>query len=295
MTEIRLTPLTDSLGVEVHNVDVSADPDAEIMRALALAYVQHKVLLIRGQQPSLAAYTRFARSWGRPRDDAFTDFNVGGFPDLSTVGNTGGLLEQEAHRNGSCFWHTDCATEEKADATTMLYCVNAPADGGETHIADMQQAYDDLDDSTRERIDSLYAWHSYPGTQPSIDGREPSEYPLTQYDEDTLCNLPQGKRRPLVWRHTFTGRKGLYSPAGSITAIDGLAQPEATQLVRTLKRHAVEERYCYRHKYRPGDILLWDNTATLHFASPVGPAVNDATKRLLYRIVPVGLPAALEA
>ena len=122
------------------------------MRELGLACVEHKVLLLRGQNPTLEAYARFAHEWGEPRNDAFiendayTDLNVPGFPGfpgfpgLARVGNTGGLLEEEMHRNGSCFWHTDCTSEKDLDATTMLYCVHAPASGGETHIADMQSA-----------------------------------------------------------------------------------------------------------------------------------------------------------
>ena len=293
MSNLCFSSLNATFGVEVHGVDVSKSLDAKVMHRLALAYVEHKVLLLRGQKLTLEAYTRFARDWGEPRNDAFTDFNVPGFPDLSRVGNVGGLLEREMHRNGSCFWHTDCAAEENVDATTMLYCVHAPAKGGETHLADMQGAYDALDAATQARIDGLTARHSYPGTQPNIDGRENWEYPLALYEEETVRELPQGKVRPLVRHHSFTDRKGLYSPAGSIMAIDGLEPNEASRLVHTLKLHAVDERFCYRHKYLPGDILLWDNSATLHFASPVGEATTEADKRLLYRIVPVGLPKAL--
>ena len=239
MSNIRFSPLTDTIGVEAHGVDIFTTPNADVMVQLAQACVEHKVLLLREQSPSLEAYARFAREWGEPRNDAFTDFNVPGFPDLSRVGNMGGLLEEEVHRNGSCFWHTDCAAEENADATTMLYCVHAPVSGGETHIADMQSAYETLDETTRARIETLSARHSYPGTQPNIDGREEWEYPLAPYADNTIHDLPQGKVRPLVRRHSFTGRKGLYSPAGSIMAIEGMPQTEAGRLARQLKLHAV--------------------------------------------------------
>jgi alpha-ketoglutarate-dependent taurine dioxygenase len=293
MPEIYFTPLNESFGVEVHGVDVAKQPSARVMHKLALAYVEHRVLLLRNQSPTLESYTNFAHAWGKPRNDGFTDLNVPGFHDLSRVGNTGGLLEEEMHRNGSCFWHTDCAAENDANATTMLYCLHAPLSGGETLVADLQGAYDTLDQPTRDKVESLAAHHSYPGTQQNIDGREDWEFPFTDYDTESISALPKSKLRPLVRRHSATGRKGLYSPAGSIMSIDGMDLDEASALARRLKLHAVAQANCYRHSYRPGDILLWDNSATLHFATPVGPANGEANRRLLYRIVPVGLPTAL--
>lgn len=293
MSSIRFSPLTETFGVEARGVDLSTIPDTEVMRELGLACVEHKVLLLRRQNPTLEAYKRFAHDWGEPRNDAFTDLNVPGFPDLSRVGNTGGLLEEEVHRNGSCFWHTDCSAEKNLDATTILYCVHVPASGGETHIADMQSAYEALDESVQARIETLSARHSYAGTQPNIDGREAWEFPLATYADTSISNLPQGKVRPLVRRHSFTGRKGLYAPAGSIIAIDGMTQAEAGRLARQPKLHAVADEFCYHHKYQPGDVLMWDNSATSHFATPVRPAVSETDKRLLYRIVRMGLPKAL--
>ena len=72
-----------------------------------------------------------------------------------------------------------------------------------------------------------------------------------------------------------------------------MSSDAAHELTRTLKLHAVDEMFCYRHKYLRGDVLMWDNTATMHFAAPVGPANGEHNRRLLYRIVPVGLPKAL--
>ena len=104
---------------------------------------------------------------------------------------------------------------------------------------------------------------------------------------------PPGETSGLFRAHSVTGRKGLYSPAGSIVAIDGLETAAAHRLVRRLKLHAINEGFCYRHRYRPGDILMWDNSATLHYATPIGRPTTNDQHRLLYRIVPLGLPRAL--
>lgn len=293
MAQVRLTPLAGPFGVEAHGVDVAEGVDAHTLRTLAQALVEHKLVLIRDQTPTPQAYRAFGLGWGPLRVDGFSETKLEGFDDMSRVGNTGGVLEQEAYRTGASFWHTDCAAEPDPNATTMLYCVHAPRSGGETRIADMQAAYDALDEETRRRIDPLTSRHVYSGTHPLLGGLEEWEHELSPVTEETRSRIPHSAPRPLVWRHSVTGRKGLYAPAGSMISIDGMADDEAHALVRRLKLHAIEDRFCYRHRYRPGDILMWDNTSTIHAASDVGPALTQADRRLLYRVVPLGLPRPL--
>mgnify|MGYP005634099475 CR=1 FL=1 len=293
MSDRRFAPLPAPFGVEGHGLDVAKGVDADDLLALAQALVEHKLVLLRGQTPTPEAYRAFAASWGPPRVDGFAESNLAGFDDIGRVGNTGGVLEQEAYRRGAGFWHTDCAAEPEPNAITMLYCILAPRSGGETVVADLQAAYEALDDETRQRINPLMTRHVYSGTQPLLGGREDWEHELQPVSEETRARIPQGSRRPLVWRHAITGRKGLYAPAGSMVSIDGMTDGEAHVLMRRLKLHAIEERFCYRHKYRPGDILIWDNTTTTHCAGEVGPAVTEADQRLLYRICPLGLPLPL--
>ena len=293
MPSIELTPLPGRFGVEALGVDVASRVDPERLRELAQAFVENKVLLLRNQSLTPEAYARFARQWGTPRVDEFTDRNVPGFDYMATIGNVGEFNEQEAYRNGASFWHTDCAAEADPNATTMLYCVHAPAEGGETVIADMQAAYGALDASTREEIDGLMAYHAYSGTRAIVGGREEWEHSLQPVTEETRSRLPAPVARPVAREHSVTGRRGLYSPAGSMIAIEGLEPDAADALMRRLKLHAIDDAFCYKHRYRPGDLLMWDNTATMHFAMPMGTAISPDDRRLLYRIVPLGLPVAL--
>ena len=293
MSNFSLVPLPGPFGVEVRGIDVAVGVEPEGFQELALALIEHKVLLLRDQHPSPEAYAVFGRAWGPTRIDGFTEMNVPGFDDVSKVGNTGRLLEQDAYRNGASFWHTDCAAEPDPNATTMLYCLHAPAEGGETIIADMQSAYDALDEPTKNEIDGLMAHHCYSGTREVLGGRESWEHKIVPVTEETEGQIPSDAIRPLVRAHSVTGRKGLYSPAGSIVAIDGLDSLAADALMRRLKLHAIDNTFCYRHHYRAGDILMWDNTVTMHFATPIERAASEDDRRLLYRIVPLGLPRAL--
>ena len=295
LSRFSIRPLSDNFGVEITGVNLASDVDAPTLEAIAEAYLEHKVVLFRDQNLSAQRYVQFAFSWGEPRNDAFSELQVSTFKDLSMVGNTGDLLEQTHYRNGSCYWHTDCAAEPDPNATTMLYCLHAPSVGGETVVADMQQAYDALDAPTKKEIDGLIARHAYSGTCDTLDGREAWEIPFPEVPvkEVTVQRLPSHKRHPLVRRHSVSDRSSLYAPAGSIVAVEGLAEQRAHELVRRLKLHAVQSQFVYSHRYQPGDLLMWDNSATLHRAGPVGVPGKDDERRLLYRIVPTGIPKPL--
>ena len=298
LPELSLTPLPGPFGAEVRGVDLARGVGADTLRALAVAFVEHKVLLFRGQDLSPEAYAAFARAWGTPRVDGFAERNVPGFDYMSTVGNVGGVNgvnAQAAYRNGASFWHTDCAAEADPDATTMLYCLEAPAQGGETLIADMEAAYEALDETTRREIDPLVAIHRYSGTGEIVGGREEWEHPLQPVTKETAERLPPPARRPVARRHSVTGRKGLYSPAGSMVAIEGMDPEPAHRLMRRLKLHAIGDEFRYAHRYRRGDLLMWDNTATLHCARPIGAPTGSHDRRHLYRIVPLGLPRPLSS
>ncbi|MFP6744117.1 MAG: TauD/TfdA family dioxygenase [Alphaproteobacteria bacterium] len=294
-TSLTLIPLPGDFGVQVGGLDVAEPVAPDIMAALADAFFEYRFLLLRGQHPSPDAFAAFANQWGNPRvGDAPSPLDIPGIPGMGMVGNIGDLLSRDEYRNGAAFWHTDCAAEPDADAATMLYCLQAPAAGGETVIADMQAAYDALDKATKSEIEPLMARHCYSGTRDIIGGVEDWEYPVHKMSDETIANLPPPVTRPLARPHSVTGRRALYSPAGSIIAVDGMDPAAAHTLVRRLKLHAIEDAFCYAHQHRPGDILIWDNSATMHSARPVDPPKSETDNRLHYRMVLKGLPFNLK-
>jgi taurine dioxygenase len=292
MDEFVVEPLTPTFGAEIRGLDASASLSSETRRSLADAYLEHRVLLFRDQILDAKTLATFGRVWGTPRIDAFTEKNVPGFLEVSQVGNVGEMLDRDEYRNGASFWHTDCAAQANPDASTMLYCMQAPHSGGETILADMQGAYEALDDTTKAELDAVVVHHCYSGTRAIIGGRESWEGELEPFDEATESNLPAPAIRPLVRAHSVTKRKGLYSPAGSIFHVESMPEEKAHELIRRVKLHAIQDAFCYRHRYRVGDLLMWDNTATMHCATPVG-RVSESGPRLLYRVAPLGLPPAL--
>jgi taurine dioxygenase len=294
MADFDLKPLTSPFGREVTNIDLATVDDPQ-RDALATCLMEHKVLIFRNQQLSPDEYARFGRRWtGATRVDGFTEMNLPGFDDINIVGNVGKLLASEDYRNGAAFWHTDCAAEPDANATTMLYCIHALEQGGETRFADMELAYATLDDTTKQQIENLIGLHCYAGARPILGDREDWEFALTPVTDETAGRLPPPAARGVVRNHSVTGRKGLYSPAGSMFEIEGMQNQSASALMHRLKQHATQPQFGYAHHYRPGDVVMWDNSSTLHCAAATQAAQHSDDRRLMYRICPTGLPVSMQ-
>jgi alpha-ketoglutarate-dependent taurine dioxygenase len=293
---MQYRPLHESFGLELTGIDIASDSGAVLRGTLSNLLMEHQVVVVRSQSLSNAQYAEFARDWtGDTRIDGFEEMTIRGFRDMNQVGNSGALFTTSEYRNGAAFWHTDCAAEADPNATTMLFCIHAPSVGGQTHFANLQAAYRALDDEMRAHIETLTGLHAYAGTRPVLAGREDWEHQVHPMTEDTVQQMPEPVRRPLVHVHPVTGRKGLYAPAGSMIEIEGVAKEEAVRLMQLLKAHATRPEFCYQHQWRRGDLLMWDNTTTLHAASPTEAARDDADRRLLYRMCPIGLPRHLKS
>ncbi len=286
--------ITPHFGAQVTGLTIAEGVDESALKILAQALVTHKLLIIRDQSLSTDQYANFGRMWtGKTRVDSFTEMHVPGYDDINIVGNVGEIFKDDGYRNGAAFWHTDCAAEVDPNAITMLYCVHAPEKEGETVFADMAAAYQELDALTKSQIENLEAWHCYAGAKPVLGGREPWEFALTPVTEETSANFPDPVKRPVVRKHTLSNTPCLYAPAGSAFAIEGMAEDDAFQLMLKLKHHATSPQFCYQHRYQPGDVVMWDNTSTLHLAKPTNAATGDHDRRLMHRMSPLGLPSIL--
>ena len=294
MSEIELERLAQTFVAEIKQLDLSQTQTSETLHDLSHALMQHKVLVIRNQNLTTQKYADFARDWSNDiRIDSFSEMHVSGFFDMNMVGNYGELFKDDGYRNGAAFWHTDCAAEKDPNATTMLYSIYTPKTQGMTVFADMEAAFQALDEETQLEYSALTLEHCYAGAMPILGGREDWEHELTPITAQTIENMPDPVSRSLVRTHSVTGRKGLYAPAGSGFNIPGMEIERADKLMRKIKLFATDSRFCYQHSYQPGDLVMWDNSSTMHFAQPIAAATCEADRRLLYRMCPLGLPRHL--
>ena len=282
---MSVTRLDAPFGVEVTGLDIAAGLDDAEMRALAGLLHDNRLLVIRDQELSKAQYLAFGRRWGAPIPHALDHLRMPGYPELMEVGNTTEKDRKEEIRNGAVFWHTDQSYEAEPSTATMLYCRMAPETGGETQVADLAAAYDTLDDAMKARLDGLVATHLYGAA--SGRGDENIAAPITTaVQRDKLPSVRHRIARP----HPVTGRVTLYAVAGTPYGVEGLADDEARDLLDELKAHALQARFIYRHKYRVGDIAIWDTSQTLHSGVPIEVATGPSDSRLLWRISVRGVP-----
>jgi alpha-ketoglutarate-dependent taurine dioxygenase len=163
---------------------------------------------------------------------------------------------------GSQLWHMDGTYEEIPPFATILTPRVLSATGGETHFANNYAAYEDLTDEERAELDKLQVVHTmqaalFPGK------------PDCTVEEFALWHSYPNRIHPLVWRHK-SGRKSLVLST-SASHVVGMHPADSLYLLQRLMAHATQDRYVYRHKWRMGDLLIWDNTGTMHRVLPFPP------------------------
>ena len=202
--------------------------------------------------------------------------------DISNVDESGGLLKADDRRRayalGNRLWHTDASFQDPAGRYSMLSAKVIPPVAADTEFADMRAAYDALDAETRNRIDGLRAHHSI------AYSREVLGFKFSAEEQERL----KGAVHPLVRTNPHTGRRSLYL-ASHASQIVGWPVPEGRLLLRDLVEHATQPQFVYRHLWRVGDLVIWDNRATMHRGRPFDDAVH---RRELRRVTTLDIDSA---
>lgn len=283
---ITVRPLPEALGAEVRDVDLAAPCDGELFAGLLDAFFTHHVMIVPGQSLAPGQFAGLARIFGRPKPHVLTHLHHPDYPEILPLSNILEDGEPIGVYEGAAYWHTDMSYEAEPGSSTLVYAIQVPEVGGETSFANMARAYEALPDATKRRIDGLTVLHHY-GNRDDLDDDSPtSAEPLRGEQKQQVENV----FHPLVLRHPVTGVKALYGVSGSSFGIVGMPDDEAIALLDELKAHATGEAFIYRHRYAVGDLVVWDNLATLHAAARIPPATGPADTRLLHRISVKGAP-----
>ncbi len=257
---MELVPLGPDFGAEVRGVslvDVAASDGAyESVRA---AFDEHSVLLFRDQQISDDVQAAFSRAFGPLERVKIGSEGAGTF--YSRLHNTSpdGTLVPETHSQAltaraNQLWHTDSSFKKTPALASVLSARVVPQQGGETELTSTRQAWSRLSPSMRSRLRDAVVTHAYAYSRDQIDPD------LMTVSERTA--LPPVRWR-ITWRNPANGRIALYV-ASHAYAVDGLSDTEARTLLDTLITDATRPEFVYRHHWRQGDVLMWDNRATMH-------------------------------
>jgi len=266
---IKIRQIGPCFAGEVEGVDMTKPLPPEDAAAIHAGMDRYAVLVFHDQHITDAQQLAFTRSLGEIEHAIGTslrnpeDYRLPTtFADVSNLDKNNKPFAADDRRRlfaiGNRLWHSDSSFKATPAKYSLLHARSIPSKGGNTEFADMRAAYDALDDETKEKVEGLVCEHS------QIFSRQ--QLGFTDFtDEERERFKPV--RQTLVRTHPVTGRKSLYlsSHAGTIL---GWPIPEARSFLRDLVEHATQREYVYSHKWRVGDLVMWDNRQTMHRARP---------------------------
>ena len=271
-TDLRVHPLTPNLGARIDGVDFADDIGDDVFAALYAAYLRYQVLLFPPQDVPPARQVALARRFGEVQVHVMNQYHADGFPELYRLSNLDATGQPNGRHpdRGTLAWHTDGSWQRVTGHATIIYGEIVPETGGETHFADMYGAYERLSDAWKARIAGVRAVHNLDFSRTRRHGEEPMT------DAQRRAKPPVD--HPIVRTHPETGRKCLYL-GDHAESIVGLPYDEGRAMIEELNRLAIHPDLTYEHRWRPGELLVWDNRCTMHRATAYDPATQRRVVR----------------
>ena len=271
--------LADFGGIEITDLDLSRPLSDDRRDRLMETFRTHPVLVFRGQHLTKDQQYAFTLNFGEIEGahvnrliDAKNYAPVHTVSNLDADGNPSEVLRER----GNYYWHSDKSYHAVPSLLTMLHAVELPPKGGETQFANTALAYAGLTEETKREIAGLRAIHSWEASRIQCGGR-----PAT---EEQKAERPPVDH-PLVRTHPDTAAKALYL-GNHASHIAGWPVPDGQALLRRLIAHVSQPRFVYTHRWRQGDLVLWDNRCSVHRALPH--EAMGVNRRVLHRTVVKG-------
>jgi len=266
---VKIRQIGPCFAGEVDGIDMRKPLTAAEVAAIHAGMDEYAVLVFHDQHITAEQQLAFTRSLGelehaigtslrKPEEDRLPTV----FADVSNLDKENKPYKYDDRRRlfaiGNRLWHSDSSFKTTPAKYSLLYCLSVVSKGGNTEFADMRAAYDSLDEERKALIEDLVCEHSQMFSRAQLGFTD-----FTDEERERFKPVLQ----VLVRTHPSTGRKSLYlsSHAGSIL---GMPVPEARFLLRDLVEHATQRKFVYAHKWRVGDLVMWDNRRTMHRVRP---------------------------
>jgi taurine dioxygenase len=271
---IKIVESGAALGAEIRGLDVRNLTGSEF-EAVHRAWLDHSVILFRGQHLTDADLIAFSGRFGgldwAPIQETGRRF-VEGHPEIYVVSN---VIENGVPIGslgaGEAVWHTDMSYLERPPKASILYALEVPPSGGDTWFSSMYRAFESLPTALRDRIRGLTLKHdaTYNSGGYVRQGVTAVDDPVTS----------PGTYHPIAPAHPETGRRVLYLGRRRNAYIAGLPLAESEALLDEVWSYATRDDVTWRHQWKPGDLVLWDNRSTMHRRDPFDPS----SRRILHR------------
>jgi taurine dioxygenase len=260
---IPFTKCDAALGAEI-GFDLSGPIDAAAFAEIEAAFHDNIVVFFRGQSLSNERHIAFSRRFGELEVHIVKKYLLPGYPEILLVSNIKNAAGEHIGLADAGFtWHSDVSYRRTPSRCSLLYAKEVPQrDGvalGDTVFANCIAAYEALPAATKRRLDGLKAIHRYSSR------RRIENSPRPKLTAAQLAETPD-IAHPIVRTHPHTGRKAIYVTAGECVGIEGMPDDEAVDLVAELDAHCVRPEFLYRHRWRVGDLVMWDNASAMHLA-----------------------------
>jgi taurine dioxygenase len=268
---VTVTPLTDALGAEATGVDFRHGVTEADLAALKQGLSDHLVLVIRDQQLTPDQYLAALRLFGDTMDQHLTDMLMKTHPEIAVLDSSkvGADSNGKIYPAGSRDWHTDHTNHAKPPKFTALYALTLPkSGGGDTGFANMHLALENLPAAQRAKMAEMK----------TVNKIEDKAYVSAEHKK----KFGVLQSHPLLRTHPETGRKAIYIHPGKLERIEGMT-PEASHVFSDdLMEQVMQPDIIYRHKWRAGDMTLWDNRCVLHLAHR---DYDPAEGRVMHRVL----------
>lgn len=262
---LDITPLEDAIAAEVSGIDLSQAIDTATQAALDEAWNRYAVLVYRGQDLPPEAFIRFSRGFGELEIHVLDQYLHPAHPEVFIVSNIVENGRNVGIPNAGVYWHTDLSYKAEPSRGSILYAIEIPEENGaplgDTMWTSTAAAYDALPEATKRRLDGLEAAYSLGHRFDKLvaDGEN---FAMTDEQKQQVPEVVH----PVVRTHPLTGRKCIFVNEGHTVRILGLPEAESRALLEELFAHTTAPQFVYRHKWRPGDVVMWDNVQTQHIA-----------------------------
>ena len=279
---MSITPTGTALGAEIRGVDLAQDFDTATFRHIEEAFNRHGVIFFRNQKIRVEQQIAFARRFGEVEINVNTQACLPGHPEVLLVSNIKENGRYIGLADAGTTWHTDMSAYACPPRCSILYAVEVPraADGtvlGDTIFTSAAAAYDALTPEVKTRLDGKRSTHSYLA---KMTARKAAVGLTREVTREHLEKTPP-VAHPIFRTHPVTGRKCIYVTDGECTGIDGMAEADALPLISELHRHLIDPTFQYRHRWRVGDVLMWDNCSCQHLAVR---DYGEDQRRLMHRV-----------
>lgn len=266
--DMQFQNLTEPVGSKVTGVDLSKPMDDGTFATINNTFNDRSVLVLRNQNMTEEQHIAFSRRFGNLEIHVLKQYLLPDHPEILLISNVEKDGKPIGISDAGQYWHTDLSYVAKPSRCSLLYGKVIPeSDGertyGDTCFVSTVAAYEALDQDMKHYLSTLKARHSYNLRYQRMKSAPGSaRAPLTEEQKKQVPDVTH----PVIRTHPYTGKKSIYVNEGFTGEIVGLPKDESDALLQQLFEHCRSERFMYRHKWRVGDVLIWDNCATQHLA-----------------------------